>query len=116
MHNSTFEKLMQTQEGRRTYLQERLTNQIIEEIFKIMAEKQIKQAQLARIMGISRARVGQLLCRTQNTMNLSTLSNLLFHLGYKLTFKAEPYSDEDFKNEKNYIGRRKKKRRMNYVS
>jgi len=92
VHNmaKTFvEKLMSDDEGRKLYFREDLIFEITESICKVMAEKDISKAELARRAGVSKSNITQLLSGDHN-MRLTTVADLLYALDSKLEVTPIP--------------------------
>lgn len=92
VHNmaKTFvEKLMSDDEGRKLYFREDLIFEITESICKVMAEKDISKAELARRAGVSKSNITQLLSGDHN-MRLTTVADLLYAVDSKLEVTPVP--------------------------
>lgn len=92
VHNmaKTFvEKLMSDDEGRKLYFREDLIFEITESICKVMAEKDISKAELARRASVSKSNITQLLSGDHN-MRLTTVASLLYALDSKLEVTPVP--------------------------
>ena len=88
--NKTFiQELMSDHEGRKLYFREDLIFEVTEGICKTMEEKGISKAQLAKLLGVSKNNITQLLSGDHN-MRLTSVADLLYALDAKLTVKAEP--------------------------
>jgi len=89
MAKTFVEKLMSDDEGRKLYFREDLIFEITESICKVMAEKDISKAELARRAGVSKSNITQLLSGDHN-MRLTTVADLLYALDSKLEVTPVP--------------------------
>ena len=89
MAKTFIEKLMSDDEGRKLYFREDLIFEITESICKVMAEKDISKAELARRAGVSKSNITQLLSGDHN-MRLTTVADLLYALDSKLEVTPVP--------------------------
>jgi len=89
MAKTFVEKLMSDDEGRKLYFREDLIFEITESICKVMAEKDISKAELARRAGVSKSNITQLLSGDHN-MRLTTVADLLYALDSKLEVTPIP--------------------------
>ncbi len=87
MAKTFVEKLMSDDEGRKLYFREDLIFEITESICKVMAEKDISKAELARRAGVSKSNITQLLSGDHN-MRLTTVADLLYALDSKLELEV----------------------------
>lgn len=89
MAKTFVEKLMSDDEGRKLYFREDLIFEITESICKVMAEKDISKAELARRAGVSKSNITQLLSGDHN-MRLTTVADLLYAVDSKLEVTPVP--------------------------
>ena len=89
MAKTFVEKLMSDDEGRKLYFREDLIFEITESICKVMAEKDISKAELARRASVSKSNITQLLSGDHN-MRLTTVASLLYALDSKLEVTPVP--------------------------
>lgn len=89
MSSRSAEALTAPPEARRDYEQERLVRSATERISEAMEEAGISRADLARMMGTSRANVTTLLSGERN-MTLRTLADLAAVLGQRVEITLEP--------------------------
>lgn len=93
MGDNFIRDLLSNREGQKLYFREDLIFEVTEAICKIMEERDISKVELARIAGVSKSNITQLLSGDQN-MRLSTVADLLFALGAKLEVAAVPLASE----------------------
>lgn len=89
MTKTFIEKLMSDDEGRKLYFREDLIFEITESICKVMTEKGINKTELARLAGVSKSNITQLLSGDHN-MQLATVADLLYALDSKLEVTPVP--------------------------
>lgn len=89
MTETFVQKLMSDEEGRKLYYREDLIFEVTEAISQIMEEKGVNKAELSRLTGVSKSNITQLLSGDHN-MRLTTVADLLYMLGSKLTVSAVP--------------------------
>jgi transcriptional regulator with XRE-family HTH domain len=82
-------------EARRSYERERLTVWALEEISEAMEQHSLSKADLARMLGTSRANITQALSGARN-VTLHTLADLAWACGVRIAVKREPLRDGDF--------------------
>lgn len=68
-------------------LLEGLKLETAEEVCRMMEKAQLSRAQLARVMGVSKAHVTQMLSGSRN-FTLESLAKIAWHCGYDLHFRA----------------------------
>lgn len=90
MAKTFIEKLMSDPEGSKLYFREDLIFEITETICKVMDEKGINKTKLSKLAGVSKSNITQLLSGDHN-MRLTTIADLLYSLGSKLTVYAVPF-------------------------
>lgn len=83
--------------GRRRHEQEHLVLQATEKISEAMEEADVSKADLARMLGTSRANITALLSGSRN-MTLRTLADLAYALGRHVEISLEPLHDESFRH------------------
>lgn len=79
----------ETDEDRREYEQERLVAWTSELLAELMAGTDTSKADLARILGCSRAHITQSLSGTRN-LTLRSLADMSWALGHRASFSLEP--------------------------
>jgi len=89
------ERQTATPEARREYEQERLVLWTTERIAELMQQAGVSRADLARLLGTSRANVTGLMSGERN-MTLRTLADLCFALGYRAELRLEPLREGEF--------------------
>jgi transcriptional regulator with XRE-family HTH domain len=89
------ERQTATPEARREYEQERLVLWTTERIAELMQQAAISRADLARLLGTSRANVTGLMSGERN-MTLRTLADVCFALGYRAELRLEPLRQGEF--------------------
>jgi transcriptional regulator with XRE-family HTH domain len=89
MNKSWTERQTHSLEARRLYEQERLTVWATELVSEAMNEGDISKADLARLLGTSRAHVTNLLSGQRN-MTLRTLADVACVLGQRVSVALEP--------------------------
>lgn len=82
-------------EARRMYEQERLILWTTEAVAEAMAERDMTRAQLAEVLGTSRANVTQLLSGSRN-MTLRTLAAVAHACDFRAEIQLEPLADWRF--------------------
>lgn len=95
MNNAWTQRQSLTLEDRRLYEQERLTLWATELISEAMDDGQISKADLARLLGTSRANVTALLSGQRN-MTLRTLADVACVLDQRVSVTLEPLRVGDF--------------------
>lgn len=78
-----------TPEARREYEQERLVLWTTSRICELMEEAGVSRAELARLLGTSRANVTAMLSGSRN-LTLRTLADVAFVLGSRAEIRMEP--------------------------
>jgi transcriptional regulator with XRE-family HTH domain len=86
-----FEELMQTPEFRREFAVEGFIADTAQVIWELMEQRNLKQADLARLLNKTPAFVSQLLNGKAN-MTVRTLAEVAYALGAKVSLKAEAES------------------------
>ena len=89
MKNNFIERLLSDREGQKLYFREDLIFEVTEAICRVMEEKGISKADLAKATGVSKSNITQLLSGDQN-MRLTTVADLLFALDSRLEVTAAP--------------------------
>jgi transcriptional regulator with XRE-family HTH domain len=89
------ERQTATPEARREYEQERLVLWTTERIAEVMQQSELTRADLARLLGTSRANVTGLLSGERN-LTLRTLADVCFALGYRADLRMEPLRQGEF--------------------
>lgn len=84
-----FEELMASPEFRRLYVIEGLVAEAGEFIARLMEERKVKKAELARRLGKSRAYVTQMLSGSAN-LTVRTLAEVAYALGVEVKLEAVP--------------------------
>lgn len=84
-----------TAEERRFYEQEALIGMATERLSEMMHEKDLSKADLARLLGTSRAYVTNLLSGRTN-LTLRTLADVAVAMGYRVEIKHEPLRTGEF--------------------
>jgi transcriptional regulator with XRE-family HTH domain len=85
-----------SQEARRLYEQERLVAWVTEAISRLMESRKISKAELAELLGTSRANVTQMLSGGRN-MTLRTLADVACVLGARVTVELSPRPQDQWK-------------------
>ena len=89
MAKTFIEKLMSDDKGRKLYFREDLIFEITEAIYRVMEEKGVSKAELAKRAGVSKSNITQLLSGDHN-MRLTTVADLLYSLDSKLEVSVAP--------------------------
>ena len=97
MNESWIERQSATPESRRLYEQERLVLWATEEVSETMEAGEISKADLARMLGTSRANITALLSGSRN-MTLRTLADVACVLGQRVEISLEPLREGKFIN------------------
>jgi transcriptional regulator with XRE-family HTH domain len=87
--NTKFDEFVADKRRRRIFEREALAFEASELICRLMEERKINKAELAKRMGASKSHVTQLLSGSRN-MTMHTLAGLSFALGHKIEIKALP--------------------------
>lgn len=82
-------------ESRRAYEYERLTVAILDEIYEAMERSGLTKADVARILGTSRANVTQIFAGSRN-LTVKTLSDLAWACDARLCVKWQPMRSGNF--------------------
>lgn len=99
---TSVEVMLSTDDGRREFAQERLVFEATEMIAKLMEEKNVSRADLARKIGKSKAFITQVLSGSRN-MTLGTIAELVYALGGSVQLSCpslieEKISEEDLRD------------------
>ncbi|MBL8217538.1 MAG: XRE family transcriptional regulator [Bryobacterales bacterium] len=86
-----FEIEMEDPEFRRLFAQEQLAGEASELVWKVMQERGLSKADLARLLGKSRAWVSQML-GTESNLTLRTLADVMHRLGTEVHLRAEAHA------------------------
>jgi transcriptional regulator with XRE-family HTH domain len=86
---SKFDEFLEDESRRRLYERESLAFEAMELVSRLMAQKGVSRAELARRIGKSKAFVTQLLSGSRN-MTMHTLADLVFALGHWVELEAHP--------------------------
>jgi transcriptional regulator with XRE-family HTH domain len=97
MNENWIERQSATPESRRLYEQERLVLWATEEVSETMEAGEISKADLARMLGTSRANITALLSGSRN-MTLRTLADVACVLGQRVEISLEPLREGRFIN------------------
>jgi transcriptional regulator with XRE-family HTH domain len=89
MKKTQFEHLMESPEFRKLYAVEGLVTEAGEFIARLMEERKVSKAELARRMGRSRAYITQLLSGSTN-LTVRTLAEVAYALGVEVKLESVP--------------------------
>jgi len=82
------------------YWEELTFGRVTEMILRLMEEKKVSKAELARKIGKSRAYTTQLLNGRRN-LTLKTICDILYYLGERLEISSRPIDDRDAEKKNN---------------
>jgi ribosome-binding protein aMBF1 (putative translation factor) len=95
MMSTWYERQTATPEDRKEYEQERLLLEVTDKLYAAMEEAGLNKADLARMLGTSRAHITQCFAGRRN-LTLRTVSDLAWAVGHRLTVAVEPLRDGKF--------------------
>jgi transcriptional regulator with XRE-family HTH domain len=89
------DNLLSDEEGKKLYCREDLIFNVTEAICEVMENKGLSRKELADQAGVTKSNITQLLSGDHN-MRLTTIADILFALGCKLTIGVAPLDAESF--------------------
>ena len=92
-----YDKMIQDKEFERLMAQEDLILEVTESFDDILKTEKVKKSTLAEMMGKTKGFVSQLLNGGRN-LTLRTMSDMAFHLGYKVEFNVHKRIKMDQRN------------------